>query len=458
MLLDRSDIQAPPGVETRTESVGCPSKSGVDGVERSGNDGGDAAPEGAPWYIANRVTPPGDIWTANDRRTQRYERRQRSSEWLIRGARLEAGLPAVAAAGEGSKASETGWVRPPRPARCRWRVGETVGVHHSGDVDKGAHWSGIERCASIWACPVCSAVIRAERANDIQSAVEKWQEEDNHLVFVTLTMRHRKTDKLDVTLNAALKAWQRICQGKAWEKFKARFGVQGYVRAVEITMGQNGWHPHIHALLFTDRPMTKADQDALTSALFDRWITYVTKFGGGMPTKIRGIDVRPATKDGKVIAQYLGKLQEQKTPPPDQGIGKEMARFDFKTGRGTSVTPFELLDVPNDEEHSESSSNAYRLWNEYVKATKGRRAITWSKGLRDLVALEDEKTDEEILEESEQDDLIFLVPGQLYDRIKNAPVLLAYVLELVEKGDVEMALKIFDAGAPFRRKPATLAS
>lgn len=452
MLADYPDIQPPPGREMRTESDGCPSKPGVDGVERSGNDGGDAAPEGAPWYIANRVTPPGDIWTANDRRTQRYERRQRSSEWLIRGARLEAGLPAVAAAGEGSKASETGWVRPPRPARCRWRVGETVGVHHSGDVDKGAHWSGIERCASIWACPVCSAVIRAERANDIQAAVEKWQQEDNHLVFVTLTMRHRKTDKLDVTLNAALKAWQRICQGKAWEKFKARFGVQGYVRAVEITMGQNGWHPHIHALLFTDRPMTKADQDALTSALFDRWVTYVQKFGGGMPTKLRGIDVRPATKDGKVVAQYLGKLQEQKTPQPDQGIGKEMARFDFKTGRGSSLTPFELLDATGEDD--ESTFTAYRLWNEFVAATKGRRAITWSKGLRDLVALEDEKTDEEILEESEQDDLIFLVPGQIYDRIKNVPALLAFVLESVEKGDVETALKIFDAGAPPRRKRA----
>jgi len=89
-----------------------------------------------------------------------------------------------------------------------------------------------------------------------------------------------------------------------------------------------------------------------------------------------------------------------------------------------------------------------------VAATKGRRAITWSKGLRDLVALEDEKTDEEILEESEQDDLIFLVPGQIYDRIKNAPALLAYVLESVEKGDVETALAVLSGAPPSRAKAA----
>ncbi|WP_181036546.1 protein rep, partial [Arthrobacter sp. B1805] len=248
-------------------------------------------------------------------------------------------------------------------------------------MDTNAHFSGLERCASIWACPVCSAVIRAERATDIQSAVEKWQTDENHLVFVTLTMRHKRTDKLAVTLNAALKAWSKVTSGRAWVNFKNQFGVQGFVRAVEVTLGENGWHPHIHALLFTNKPMTADDQEALSSALFDRWVKYVTSLGGGIPSKLRGIDVRPATKDGKVVAQYLSKVQE-KNLKPDQGIGKEMARFDFKTGRGLSMTPFELLDGSDNDENF----IIMKLWNEYVAATKGRRAITWSQGLRDLVA------------------------------------------------------------------------
>ena len=35
------------------------------------------------------------------------------------------------------------------------------------------------------------------------------------------------------------------------------------------------------------------------------------------------------------------------------------------------------------------------MWREYERATKGRQAITWSKGLRQLLAMAD-RTDEEI--------------------------------------------------------------
>lgn len=445
MLLDHPDIQAPPGTNTRSETLERRSKPVGDDVERSGNGGAGEAPEAPPWYIANKSSAS----TANEWRRKRFERRQRSSDWLIRGARMEAGLPPVAAAGEGAKASEDGWIRPQRPARCRWRVAETVGVHHSGDLDTNAHFSGLERCASIWACPVCSAVIRAERATDIQSAVEKWQTDENHLVFVTLTMRHKRTDKLAVTLNAALKAWSKVTSGRAWLNFKNQFGVQGFVRAVEVTLGENGWHPHIHALLFTNKPMTADDQEALSSALFDRWVKYVTSLGGGMPSKLRGIDVRPATKDGKVVAQYLSKVQE-KNLKPDQGIGKEMARFDFKTGRGLSMTPFELLDGSDNDENF----IIMKLWNEYVAATKGRRAITWSQGLRDLVALEDERTDEEILEDTKEDDLQLLIPGQDWDRIKNKPLRLADILEYTEKGDLESVVTVIETALPVQWEPA----
>jgi hypothetical protein len=445
MLQPPSDVDHQPGSRTRPKAVEPASRSLPEWSEAGTTGGVSGAQAGSLGTSRIELPPPGENEGLLAWRRQRYDRRQQSSEWLIRGARLDAGLPAVAE--PGTKAGTENWIRPPRPARCRWRVGETVGVHHSGDVDKGAHWSGIERCASIWACPVCASVVRAERASEIQSAVGNWQDQGNHLVFVTLTMRHRKSDKLAVTLDAALKAWQRICQGKSWEKFKARFGVRGYVRSVEITLGSNGWHPHIHALLFTDKPLSKPDQDALTSALFDRWLTYVTKFGGGMPTKQRGIDVRPATKDGKVVAQYLSKLQEGAKPKADQGIGKEMARFDFKTGRGASLMPFELLDASRREDDADDWA-AFKLWNEYVAATKGRRAITWSKGLREQVCLEDEKSDEEILEDSEQDDLLFLIPGVLYDRMKNSPAMLALVLEKVESGELESALSLIGSLSP----------
>lgn len=383
----------------------------------------------------------------NDHRRERYRRRVQSSEWLIRGARIEAGLPPVAEPGTTAKSEN--WVRPPRPARCRWRIGELVGVHHSGEADTPGHWSGVERCGSIHACPVCAAVIRAERAREIQVGVVNWQADEKHLVFVTLTMRHRKTDKLAVTLDAALKAWQRLLQGSSWGRFRKKYGVRGYVRAVEITLGANGWHPHLHALFFTDQPMSEAESKDMEADLYTRWGKYIVEFEGALPSKLRGVDVRPADKNGRVVAQYLSKVQDGKNEEtePKQRIGHEIARFDFKTGRGGSLMPFELLDASR-RQNTDDDLAAYRLWNEYFNATKGRRSITWSRGLRELLGVINERTDEEIVNDTEKAPLIFSIPGETYDRMKNSPDAMALILECVEVGTADSAEDLANSFKP----------
>lgn len=414
----------------------------------------ETAEESCPALGTSRIElPPPPFSTQilgfNDHRRERYRRRVQSSEWLIRGARIEAGLPPVAT--PGTTANSENWVRPPRPARCRWRVGELVGVHHSGEADTPGHWSGVERCGSIHACPVCSAVIRSERAHEIQAGVKNWQAEKKHLVFVTLTMRHRTTDKLAVTLDAALKAWQRLLQGSSWGRFRKKYGVKGYIRAVEVTLGANGWHPHLHALLFTDQPMSEKESKVMAADLYQRWGKYILEFGGGLPSKLRGVDVRPADKNGRVVAQYLSKVQdgknEKKEDEPNQRIGHEMARFDFKTGRGASMMPFELLD-PSRRQNSADDFAAYQLWNEYFNATRGRRAITWSRGLRELVGAKNERTDQEIVEDTEKAPLIFSIPGKTYDRMKNSPDTLALILESVEVGTADFAEDLADSFTP----------
>lgn len=117
--------------------------------------------------------------------------------------------------GDGS----SGWVRPPRVARCGWTMSGAVGVH--GGPGQSAHLSGVERCASIWSCPCCSAVIRAERAREIDAAVQAWQERGGSVVFVTLTMRHRASDALATTLDAALLGWRGLLQGSPWKRARA---------------------------------------------------------------------------------------------------------------------------------------------------------------------------------------------------------------------------------------------
>jgi hypothetical protein len=409
------------------------------------------APEGPRLGTSHVGFPDRSQVDHTERRLLRYQRRQRSSRWLIAAVREASGLdpdaPEVADRDTGElrplRASDPEWVRPPRPARCRWRLGELVGVHHG---DGTAHWSGIERCASIWACPVCAAVIRAERAAEIQQAVERHQERGGSLVFVTLTMRHGLDDPLKITLNAAIKAWQDMLRGRAWIDFRDSYGVAGYVRAVEVTHGlRNGWHPHVHVLFFVDRPLTNEEAQQWHTALFDRWSRFVVKHGGGVPNELHGVDVRAADGDGTVVAQYLSKIQEAPQEPKRQPIGNELARGDMKTGRGRhGRMPFELLDG--------SSKRDAELWVEYFEATHRRRAITWSSGLRDRLDLGEERTDEQVIEETEQDTARVLIPGKSYDRAKNRPTVLAHWLDLAEAKSYRELANITD-GHLIKTKP-----
>lgn len=301
------------------------------------------------------------------------------------------------------------WVRPPRPARCRWRVAELVGVHHA--EGRPAHWSGLERCGSIWACPVCSAVIRGRRAAEIQHAVDEHRKTGGAVVMVTLTLRHKVGDPLQVGLDASLKGWHRLTKGRQWRRIRARLGLVGAIRALEVTVGRNGWHPHAHALLFLSAELQLDQVAELEDELADLWPPIVTKLGARTPDRKHGVKV---TAVGSA-ADYLAKVQEH------DRAGLELARGDLKNGRAGSLMPFELLD----------RRYGRALWLEYVAATHGRRAITWSQGLKARYGV-DELTDVELIEDTEADELVMLLEASTYDEIRNEPDRLADVLDAVE--------------------------
>ncbi|MGP5322795.1 protein rep [Brachybacterium paraconglomeratum] len=361
---------------------------------------------------------------------------------MIRHARTAAGKSAVAEdvldqqTGElrRPRAGDEQWVRPDRLARCSWRVGE-VGVHADGHL---AHFSGTERCGSIWACPVCSAVIRSERAREIQHAVAEHTAQGGALLLVTLTMRHHKRQPLADTLDGLLKSWQKILRGKAWTTTKDRYGISGYLRSVEVTYGENGWHPHIHAVLFLDDQISEAAAETLGDELHGRWARYVMASTGKMPDRKHGVDVQRVSDDGKVVASYLAKMQDDHAHTWD--VGAELARSDVKTARGSrSLVPFELLDVAADHL---SADEKRALWVEYATATKGRRAITWSKGLKARYEVQ-ERTDDQIIEDTERAPLRYVADGPAYDALRRRdPLRLALVLEAAEAENWEQVARL----------------
>jgi hypothetical protein len=114
-----------------------------------------------------------------------------------------------------------------------------------------------------------------------------------------------------------------------------------------------------------------------------------------------------------------------------------LARSDVKSARSGGVVPFELLDEDGSGEMP--AGQRRRLWLEYVAGTKGRRAITWSRGLKDALGV-NERTDEQIVEDVEtMGETVAVIPAEVYDRLRrDEPGTLALVLDFAGRGRADV--------------------
>lgn len=430
--------------------VGGPRSAARSGASTAA-DGAASGPGAERPLGTSRIMPPPSTGAQDMDRRERYARRSQSARWLISDA-IAAALPEGVEEVEQGQFVDTAtgelhdaqWVRPPRPARCSWRIGDQVGVHADATH---AHFSGTERCGSIWSCPVCASVIRAERAREITQAVEAHQAQGGSVIFVTLTLRHKIADPLAVTLDTALEGWRVITGHRQWRGvsgMKRRYSISGYVRATEVTHGEHhGWHPHLHSLLFTDRALSDVEVRVLGDELHGLWSAYAQRRTGRTPSRDRGIDAQRVDEDGRVLAQYLGKVQDGTR----WTASAEMARSDVKTGRGQHLAPFQLLD--DDQAGRLPAPARRRLWAEYVATTKGRRAITWSRGLKARYGIGD-RSDDEILDDVEAAPAVWIVHRGAYDHARRSAgaLSLALGLEAASRGDLEGLARILPGHPP----------
>lgn len=262
-----------------------------------------------------------------------------------------------------------------------------------GTVD--GRWSvrGVQRCASIHACPVCAPKIRHGRADEISAAAQAWIDQGGQLLFATFTLPHDQGDRLRPLWDAVASSWTSLLTSRAWRAWKASLGVVGYVRALETTVGPNGWHPHGHVLLFVKRQPVDYELLRFRNELHAVWSRAVVRHGYRPPSIERGVRVDPATGLG-ALASYLAKAVDEKSTAPRR-IDLELARPDLKGARTSEHrSPWQVLD----EALRWGDRSDLGLWWEYEAATRGRRAITWSVGLRKMLDVA-VTTDEELAEE-----------------------------------------------------------
>lgn len=231
--------------------------------------------------------------------------------------------------------------------------------------------AAVQFCGSPWVCPDCSRVIRARRADTLSTVAGAHCASGGALSMATLTVRHNLHQSLSLLLDAVSSGWTAVRNGVAWRRDFAELGLVGYVRALEVTYGANGWHPHLHVLLFWDRPVGDATVEHVQGALLASWSRGVGKVLEALPSVSRGVDHRLVDSHG---AAYLAKAGFETV-----GIGK-----------ASLVSQF-------------ASDNDVSHFREFDKSMKGRRSIVSSKyvrGLmRDMFLSDDESVDEVVLDE-----------------------------------------------------------
>lgn len=309
-----------------------------------------------------------------------------------------------------------------------------VSVGDGGDGKRLAAFEGHETCSSAWVCPVCSSKIRARRGAEVHQGLEKWFSEDGHsAMLVTVTVRHHMGDPLDGLLRGMASAWRKLVGSRRYRKFCEANGVIGYIRALEITYGRNGWHPHHHMLLLVDGVVNEAVAEALRRLLLQLWSSAVEHEGLGVPNE-HAVDVKPIGRDWqRVAADYVTKIVE--------GFSAEVTGSENKSARDGNIVPFQLLDDDDPE--------SVRAWREYAEATKGRRCIWWSRGLRDKLGLGVEATDDEVMNTEERGGVHreALIDRDSYKRVlREDPSRLAEVLQAVEASDFPRAARLLGCG------------
>ena len=303
-----------------------------------------------------------------------------------------------------------------------------------------AHYKGLMVCGSVWHCPICAAKIAERRREELETAVEAAKARGWGVHFVTLTVPHGVGDDVSVMLDKLSNALKLMSSGNRsglkhqLSSIDDNAKVLGFVRALEVTHGKNGWHPHYHLIVFTPRSIgCSIVQHAYEAA----WLSACRRSGLPEPRAMVGVTVQ----DGGKAARYASKW----------GIQDEMTRSQAKQGKTKGLSPWGFLRVYQGESHPDySKGRAAALFREYADAFKGRRQLYWSNGLRALLQLSQEASDQEL---AEQDiDSTALLLGTLsvgqWARIRKARAQCA-VLDAAEAGaDAFVVLIVALTGSP----------
>jgi len=273
---------------------------------------------------------------------------------------------------------------------CRMRIPlHTVRIFKTPEFQK-AFYAGLIRCSRVWLCPLCAAKIAERRRAELVAAVATAKAMGWQALLMTCTLPHGLGDDIDAMLDQMLNAWRRMTTGRAGKDMRKLLGLEGTIRTLEVTDGNNGFHPHFHVLIFARSEFTS---QSFQAGFLPLWQDACVKAGLPCPSDEHGLRV----DDGSWAAAYATKW----------GLEDEMVKGHMKTTKGDKgKTPWDMLrdilkadyEIPEEALIAKRSEKRFRL---YAEAFKGRRQLYWSNGLKEKLAVEEISDDDLVVMQEE---------------------------------------------------------
>lgn len=255
---------------------------------------------------------------------------------------------------------------------------------------KKARYGGLATCGLAWLCPVCATRLARRRRLLLQYIVGKMAGLGYKHSMVTYTLRHGVDDYLPTVLGSLLEAYRQTKEGAPYVRFKKKFGVIGGIKSVEINYGDNGWHPHIHELLFHK---VDASPEDLDDAIRPRWEAALKR--QGRDANEHGIDVQQSHEH---TYEYISKYGHM--PMEEWGIAHEMTQQAKKKAKMNSRSSMQILyDLSKRYRYKD-----VKLWRELAVATYKRAIMFIPHNICELVNVPMLKDDIEAFDAAQEPD------------------------------------------------------
>ncbi len=276
--------------------------------------------------------------------------------------------------------------------------------------------SGVMHCGSVWRCPVCAFKITRQRQLEVYDILQHYHKDNRRMSFVTLTVAHKKSHSLAMTLDLLLDEFRKMQRLKPYKHIRESY--VGMIKSLEVTYGKNGWHPHLHILFIHNYDVGKSYRHAVAEDILDLWYNRkAIQERGTLRKHQKQYEVYTAKEIGEYITKWDASSELTKK------LSKDARSYTTKDGKKKKIekgtTPFGLLaDVWSRERKLE---DIYSLYEEYVRATKGRANVIVSNGiLKEMNAnypYWKTKTDDEILKDEFIDKVLFSIGSSLWYKL-----------------------------------------